>query len=130
MKRTICIEWKNYSAQAFIDKFDRFYTKNSQLLGFCGCASSKSNKPWLAEITGLDDKYKFKRTFLNGSIDFSESNKSGNAGVKLYFIIEDDKIYQLREKSGKKEFKYFFKMVNGEEVKLQEEEVIECLKNR
>lgn len=87
------------------------------------------SKPWVAEITGKDEKYKFKRTFLNGQKDYSEANSKGSRGVYLYFHLGGEKIYEIFEHlSWKKNDRYFIKTGSEEGYQcLTEKEVIKHL---
>ncbi len=51
-------------------------------------------KTWLAQLTGLSQKFGFDRVFVNASS--SNLSKSGMTGSKTYLLIEDG-IYQSRE---------------------------------
>lgn len=88
------------------------------------------HKVWVAELLDFDDKYLFKRKFLNGNKDYTTSNGTGNRGIFLYFILQEGKIYEILEPiSWKKDRRYFAKIENDRLVELSREEVIQCLKN-
>ena len=87
-----------------------------------------SRRPWIAEITGFDIKYKFKRVFVDSKKDYSNSNSKGTRGINLVFIVEEGKIYQVFENlSWNRTNKYYFMYVDGYKKILSEEEVSECL---
>lgn len=52
---------------------------------------------WVAEITGLDPKYKYKRNFLPYKKDYSRSNSVGSRGVYAVYILETGKIYEVKD---------------------------------
>lgn len=81
---------------------------------------------WIAEITGTDPKYKFKREFLRYKKDYSRANSVGSRGVYANYILESGKIYDIKEH---KDRFYCTVTDNGNIVRLSESEVIECLKN-
>jgi hypothetical protein len=87
-------------------------------------------RAWCAEIRlGLDPKYGFKRKFLRGQKDYSEANGPGSRGVYKYYNLEEGKIYEINSpQSWKHDDRYFCRIENGEEVRLEKTEVIECLK--
>lgn len=75
-------------------------------------------KEWVAEITGRDPKYTFKREFLNAvSRDWSYSGKTGTTSYEL----EPGKIYEVNEPwKGRR----FVEIQNGELKTLNTEEVL------
>jgi hypothetical protein len=85
---------------------------------------------FVAEIIGFDPKYKFKREFLRGKRDYSESNSKGSRGVYIWYKLEPNKIYDVKKPISWKNIKRFFCTVkeDGSIVELTEQEVIECLK--
>jgi hypothetical protein len=87
------------------------------------------DKPWVAEITGLSLKFKFERKFIGGQLDYEKANSIGSRGVYLYFILEENKIYEIyKHLSWKKSERYFCKYSQNKEIKLTESEVVECLR--
>jgi len=82
---------------------------------------------WTAEITGFDDKYKYARHFLRFKKDYSRSNSKGSRGVYAEYILESDRIYDVRNNKNR-----FFCTVDndGNIKKLTEDEVITWLKSR
>lgn len=81
---------------------------------------------WVAEITGLDHKYKYKRNFLPYKKDYSRSNSVGSRGVYAVYILETGKIYEIKDH---KDRYYCTVTDNGNIVRLSEDEVKEWLKN-
>lgn len=86
---------------------------------------------WVAEITGFDLKYKYARTFLKHKLDYSRANSKGSRGVYAEYILESEKIYEVKERTSWKKVYRYFCTVNqeGEIVILPESEVQEWLKN-
>lgn len=89
-----------------------------------------SLSPWVAEIVGLDDKWKFSRKFLKGKKDYSESNSAGSRGVYLHFMINSGHIYEVKELTSWSSYRRYFCSVTteGDIQEIPEEEVIEWLK--
>ncbi len=87
---------------------------------------------WVAEVTGLDSKYKFARTFLRYKKDYSRSNSKGSRGVYAEYILESGKIYEVKATVAWGRFSRYFCKVdgNGDIIKITETEVLEWLKNR
>lgn len=51
-------------------------------------------KPWVAELTGWDARYSFERRFLKPKLDYEDANSKGTRGVRCYFTLELDKVYE------------------------------------
>lgn len=81
---------------------------------------------WVAEITGLDPKYKFDRKFLKYKKDYSRSNSVGSRGVYANYILESGHIYDIKDH---KDRYYCTVDDDGRVMRLNETEVIEWLKN-
>jgi hypothetical protein len=75
-------------------------------------------REWIAEITGLDPKYLFKREFLPVfDRDWSSSGKTGTTKFKL----DEGKIYEVNEPwKGRR----YIKVENGEIKRLDKEDVL------
>lgn len=82
---------------------------------------------WVAEISGFDHVYKYKREFLRFKKDYSRANRKGDR-VFAEYILESGKIYDVK-KNGKNRF---FCIVTDEGLikKLDESEVEEWLRNQ
>jgi hypothetical protein len=50
--------------------------------------------PWVAEITGLDDRYKYARRFLPHKTDLREASSTRNRGVMFWWTLDPGKLYQ------------------------------------
>lgn len=87
---------------------------------------------WVAEITGTDHKYKYKRKFLHGKKDYQKSNSKGSRGVYIWYILESGKHYEVKERvSWSRSKRYFIKVTDaGDIVWSTELEVESWLKNR
>jgi hypothetical protein len=75
-------------------------------------------KEWIAEITGRDPKYTYKRDFLRPvGRDWSSSGRTGSTA----FQLEEDKIYEIQEPyNGRK----FVAVQNGQIITISPEEVL------
>lgn len=88
-------------------------------------------KPWVAEILGYRIDGGFERQFLRGQKDYSKANGSGSSGVKLWFFLDDNKIYEVHAPKNWTKFARYFCRFNGfEKQTLTREEVIRCLNGR
>lgn len=87
-----------------------------------------SGAPWIAEIIGMHPTYRFERKFVKPQKDYSDGNSKGSRGVMLYFVVEEGRLYEISKRtSWKGSSRYFFRIENGREEKLTEQEVIACL---
>lgn len=90
-----------------------------------------SRAPWLAEITGLHPTYRFTRQFLRGQKDYTHANGIGSRGVILHFIVDEGPIYEINyHTSWKSSRRYFFRVQDGVEIEMTEEEARQCLSTR
>lgn len=81
---------------------------------------------WVAEITGFDPIYKYKRNFLRYKKDYSRSNSKGSRGVFAEYLLESEKIYDVKDNKRR----FFCKVTENGDIKhVKEEEVVEWLKN-
>lgn len=89
-------------------------------------------RDFVAEITDFDIRYRYKRTFLRGKVDYAQSNLRGTRGVFVNYTLESGKIYHVSDpRSWRRTDKYYVTVTNeGEIVKITEEEVSACLKRR
>lgn len=86
------------------------------------------NGPWVAEITGLDPVYRFARRFVCGQKDYTNANSIGSRGVMVHFVVDEGPVYEAScRTSWRKGRRYFFRVVDGREIELDEAEVRACL---
>lgn len=87
---------------------------------------------WAAEIIGFDKKFKYCREFLKGKRDYTYGNSNGSRGIYWEWILESGRIYEIKRQISWSSTERFFCVVdnNGDIVKLDEKDVIECLKRR
>lgn len=87
----------------------------------------KSNRPWIARITGTDPTYTFAREFQTGQIDYSQANSSGSRGVYLHFFLEDG-LYEVSERlSWKRTRRYFIRVQESKISEISQEELLALL---
>jgi hypothetical protein len=87
---------------------------------------------WVAEIIGFNPQYRYERCFLPRKLDYSRAYADGARGIYAEYILESGKIYDVKHRVSRKNTRRYFCTVNeeGDIVKLEEQEVIEWLKNR
>jgi hypothetical protein len=105
---------------------------DSQIPGFGTALFSWPSDTWAAEIVGFDKKYKYQRIFLRGKKDYTYANGKGSRGIYLEWILESGHIYDIKRRVSWSRCERFFCTVteNGDIERLDEKDVIECLKRR
>lgn len=85
---------------------------------------------YVAKITGLDPKYKFKREFLKPNKDYAHANSKGSRGVYAWYVLDYGDPYEVKEPvSWKKTEKYYCRVTEtGDIEKLTEGQVFEWVK--
>lgn len=85
--------------------------------------------PWVAEITGRDDKFGFKRQFLEGKWQRRDSNGAQSRGVMLEFCLESGRLYQVHSFVSWRKTDRYFCIIEGDLIKrLSENEAMEWLR--
>jgi len=87
----------------------------------------KKHRPWVARITGLDDRYEFRREFVECVRDWSDARSNGIRGIYEYFALPPG-IYQVNEciRLGKSR-RYFIRVEGTEYEEITREEVEQWL---
>ncbi len=87
------------------------------------------SRPWVARIEGRDETYGLKRTFMDGQIDYSQTNSVGSRGVYLYFALLDG-IYEVNERTSWRHVRrYFIRVAEARYQEISREEVEAWLAN-
>lgn len=89
-----------------------------------------SNRPFVARLTGLDKRFGFQREFQRFKLDYSRANSIGSRGVFAVYLIDADPsdVFEIREQTSWRSVdRRFCRFVNGDEVRINREEVIRCL---
>lgn len=85
-------------------------------------------RPWVAKITGLDDRFGFKREFQRGTRDYSQANSTGSRGIFCYYPLKPG-LYEINERlSWKRTKRWFARVEDCKITEITKEEVIQCLK--
>lgn len=85
------------------------------------------SRPWVARITGLDDRYGFAREFIHGYKDYREANSIGSRGVYEYFPL-DPGVYEVHERvTWKKTRRYFIRVAGTDFEEISRDEAIQWL---
>lgn len=130
MKATLAIEFIGADTYQWFKGMTRMYNGVVAGLGdYLIGGATPGSKPWAAEITGRDPKFKFSRKFINPNWDYSESNSKGSRGVKLWFTLESGKLYEISHRVSWKRTERFFATVteDGDIKHLTDQEAQEWL---
>ena len=87
---------------------------------------------FVAEILGLHPKFNFERNFIRYKKDYKHSISKGSRGIFAYYILETDKIYEVKEPISWSKTDRYFCIVNeeGDIIKITKETVEKCLRSQ
>lgn len=82
-------------------------------------------RPWVARITGLDDRHGLAREFERGLRDYRQADSTGSRGVWLTFVLRPGTVYEVHELvSWQRERRYFCRVEAGRVVEITREAVL------
>ena len=88
-------------------------------------------RPWVAEITGTDEKFGLNREFLRGVNDYSRANSKKTRGVYTLYTMTEGHLYETKYKeSWNKEERYYFRVDSGAEIRMDLPEVMAWIEER
>lgn len=131
MKASLMLEYIGEAQDARLSLYGKIIDQVSPGLGNEVISVKRSRMPWVAEITGADSKFGFKRSFLKGNWERSKSNYTGSRGTKLCFILESGKLYEVKSPVSWRSVDRYFCVVteDGDIKRTTETEAKTCLKN-
>jgi hypothetical protein len=92
-------------------------------------ADRAPNRAWVAEIVGIHPKWKFTREFLRGKRDLTHASRNASRGVYFYYTLQPGRLYEVSNPvSNKHTDRYFCRVENEADVRMNEQEVVACLK--
>lgn len=98
-----------------------------------GVAWASRPHPWVAHLTGLDDRWAFKRHFLKGVYDYTYARgKYAGRGIYVYWSLAPGlyEIYRPVSWNDRRDERFFFRVLeSGDLETISKDEVIECLKS-
>jgi hypothetical protein len=75
---------------------------------------------WVARIAGKDLHFGYKREFLRGNKDYTHSNSKGSRGIFVFFLLESENIYEVKNTRRR----YFCKVDDdGDIIEITKDEV-------
>lgn len=88
-------------------------------------------QPWVARLTGLCERYVFRREFLRGQKDYARANGTGSRGVYFYYFLEPG-FYEINSRESWKRTRHYFAEVVDDQtiVERSREEIERCLLRR
>lgn len=96
-----------------------------------GLTLAAPSRPWVARLTGLDERFGFRRDFVRGVYDYTRANgKRGGRGIYIYYALPPG-LYEVYRPISWKHHERFFICVDdqGDIIRVTREEVEACLKN-
>jgi len=129
MKATLSLEFIGADTYQRFRSMTKMYNGLATGVGDYLIGDIQGIKPWVAEITCSDEKFKLSRTFVNPNWDYKNANSKGSRGVMLWFILESDKLYEVYSRVSWKNSDRYFCAVNitGDIYRLNDDEVKEWL---
>lgn len=95
-----------------------------------GVAWASRPRPWVARLTGLDDRWCFCREFVSGVYDYTYARRSGGRGIYLYFALAPGYYEVYRPISWRSDQRFFCHVTeDGDWHEVSREEVVACLTN-
>ena len=112
------------------DQSLRFFTDLTNMLvpGLGDVTFGEKPKPsyWVAQITGVHEKYKYERKFLKGKKDYTHSNSKGSRGVYVYYLLESGNVYEVKQPvSWKNTLRYFCIVTEEGEIETVDKEYVD-----
>jgi hypothetical protein len=89
----------------------------------------RSQRPWVARITGFDPVFGLARAFVRGQIDYSRANSVGSRGVYLYFPLNDGMYEVNKHLTWAKNRRYFIRVEGMQITEITKEEVEQWLRS-
>lgn len=132
MKASLILEYIGEAQDARLSLYGGIIDQVSPGLSNKVIGQKRTRMPWVAEITGIDTKFGFKRNFLTGNWERSKSNSIGSRGTRLCFVLESSKLYEVKSPVSWRTTDRYFCTVNdlGEINKITETEAKSWLKSR
>jgi hypothetical protein len=93
---------------------------------------SMPRRAWVAEISGHDARYGYRRQFVRGKTDLLRSNSRGSRGVYLYFVLHPGRLYEVcSPQSWRRHDRYFCEVSDdGMVTRITDSEVGQWIKSR
>ena len=87
-------------------------------------------RPWVARITGTDERYGLARQFQRALKDHNDSDAAGSRGVYAYYFVGPG-IYEVKEQVSWQRWERYFLHVDqaGEKTVITKEDILAWLKN-
>lgn len=129
MRAVIKLEWigDHYFAYAkYGERIDPIMEREVYVKGM----ARPTLRPWVARLTGLDNRYGFVREFVRGVKDYEQATGMGARGIYEYIVLSPG-LYEVNERvSWQRARRYFIRVTDDAEiVEIAREEVVGCLTN-
>jgi hypothetical protein len=133
VKSTIGLEWYGESGEAkrriFSGILDQALGKG---VGEAIFGKGWTRRPWVAEITGPDERFGFSRRFLESKLSRTNANGSHTRGVDLWFVLDSGRVYEVKHSvSWTRSDRYFCTVTDSGDIKrITKSEVEQWLNDR
>lgn len=114
MKASLILEYIGEAQDARLSLYGKIIDQISPGLGNQVIGCNRMRMPWIAEVTGIDNKFGFKRNFLKGNWERSKSNATGSRGTRLCFVIESGRLYEVKSPQSWRSIDRYFCTVSEE----------------
>lgn len=87
---------------------------------------------WVAEIIDTHPIYKYERKFLPKKLDYTHANSVGSRGIIAEYILESEKVYEVKQQITWKQSRRYFCAVSddGDVIEIPETYVQEFFEGR
>ncbi len=132
MKASLSIEVFGDAENQRLRLFESIADQVTPGIGRAITGGYRRKRPWVAEIIGVSQRYGFERSFLDPKKDYSRSNAIGSRGVRLFFILESGRLYEINEQTSWRRWLRWYAVVSdsGDIVHVSKEEAHQWLRDR
>lgn len=91
---------------------------------------NRMNRPWVAELVALSERYGYARAFVRHKADYRQANSRGTRGIWFWWTLESGRVYEAKyrvTRSGGWVHRFVTVTDDGDIKDLTEEEVKACL---
>lgn len=89
--------------------------------------TKRGMRPWVACVTGLDERYGFAREFMHGVRDYTCATSTGSRGIYIYYALKPG-IYEVNDRySWNRSRRYFCRVEGTDIIEIGRDEVLECM---
>lgn len=114
MKARLALEVFGENTRAKFAAARQLFKQNNAERTFNRAIGMPPRSCWVAEITGISPIYKYEREFLPRKLDYTNANSVGSRGVVAEYILESERIYEVKEQVSWSRTRRYFCAVSDE----------------